>query len=360
MAESDGQDKTEDPTGKKLDDSREKGQVAKSQELNSLAMFGTGMIIVFTFKEHVADNIYNLTKYIFSSIDTLTISSGMLQMFAMKAMGFYIITLAPLFGSLIVMALVSGYGQVGFKITPKALAPKFSNINPISGMKKKFFSTEPLVELFKSLVKLFIIGGFTYWVLEDAVIQALGLIDYSIVEILSFMLETSFTLIWKVTLVYAVIAAADFAYQKFKHKNDMKMTKQEVKEEMKQMEGDPFLKGQIKGKQMAMARSRMMAEVPKADVVITNPTHFAVALKYDIGGQGAPKVIAKGIDRVAQKIKEIAKENGIPLHEDVPLARALYKTCEIGDEIPDKLFKAVAQVLAYIYQLKNKKKKTIV
>jgi len=174
------------------------------------------------------------------------------------------------------------------------------------------------------------------------------------------MIDTTVKFLWKVALVYIAIAASDFAYQKFKHKKDLMMTKQEVKEEFKQQEGDPAVKGKIKQKQMIMAHRRMMKEVPKADVVITNPTHFAVALKYEMGKDSAPKVVAKGADLIAQKIKEIAKENDVPLHEDVYLARSLYKMCEIGDEVPEELFQAVAQILAYIYQLKNTYKKSIV
>lgn len=357
MAEQDGQDKTEQPTGKRLDDSREKGQVAKSQELNSLVIFSTGLIVVYIFKVNLGDNLGNLAKYIFSSAAHLNITTNILSYYATKALGFYFVTLTPVFVALILIALIAGYGQAGFKITPKAMAPKFSKMNPLKGIKSKFFSSQPFIEILKSLIKVIIIGSFTYMVLKDSISDAMDLVNYSIGQTVNFMMETSFDLLWKISLVYAVIAAADFAYQKYKHKKDLMMTKQEVKEEHKQQEGDPHVKGQIKGKQLAMARSRMMHEVPKADVVITNPTHFAVALRYAVGKDNAPKVIAKGADRTAQKIKEIAKEHNIPLHEDVFLARALFKACEVGDEIPDKLFKAVAQVLAYIYQLKNRKKK---
>ena len=357
MAESDGQEKTEEPTGKRLQETREKGQVAKSQELNSLAIFGTGLIMVYMVKEHIGVKLADLAKFIFNSLDSFYVTKDMLTMFGFKAIGFFVATCAPIFGALMAIGLIAGYGQAGFKITPKALAPKMEVFDPIKGIKKKFFTTEPIVELLKSVFKLVIIGGFTYWVLEDAIVEAIGLIDFSISSIVNFILETVFNLVFKICLVYAVIAAADFAYRKYKHKKDMKMTKQEVKEENKQQEGDPHVKGQIKGKQLAMARSRMMKEVPTADVVITNPTHFAVALKYDLEKDNAPKVVAKGMDFMAQKIKQIAAENNIPMHEDVPLARALYKACEVGDEIPDKLFQAVAQILAYVYNLKRAKKK---
>ncbi len=361
MAESQGQEKTEQPTGKRQEELREKGQVPKSQEINSLAIFGVGIILVFLVKDMLGSQIGGLAKYIFSSVHTFELSISMVKFYASKALHFYAITLAPIFGGLILIALATGYGQVGFRITPKALEPKFQNFNPIKGIKQKFFSSQPLVELSKSLVKMIIIGGFTYLILSDTIKTSIGLVGVGTNELVSYIVEVAFDFIWKVALVFAVLAAADMVYQKQKHKKDSMMTKHEVKEETKQTEGDPHVKGQIKGKQMAMSRSRMMKEIPTADVVITNPTHFAVALKYEVGGDNAPKVVAKGVDFMAQKIKEIAKENDIPMHEDVQLARALYKSCEIGDEIPEKLFQTVAQILAYVFQLKNnKKRKSIV
>ncbi len=361
MAESQGQEKTEQPTGKRKDDSRQKGQVPKSQEVNSLLIFSTGIILVFLVKDMLGGQLAGLAKFIFTSFHTFDLSVSMLKFYATKGLLFYVSTLAPIFVGLIIIALASGYGQAGFRITPKALEPKFENFNPIKGIKKKFFSSQPLVELAKSMFKLFIIGGFTYLILSDTIKTSIGLVEFNTSELVIYILDAAFDFIWKVALVFAVLAAADFVYQKRKHNKDLMMTKQEVKEEMKQTEGDPFVKGQIKGKQMAMSRSRMMKEIPTADVVITNPTHFAVALKYEIGQANAPKVVAKGMDYMAQKIKKIAAENDIPMHEDVQLARALYKSCEIGDEIPEKLFQVVAQILAYIFQIKNdKKRKSIV
>ena len=174
------------------------------------------------------------------------------------------------------------------------------------------------------------------------------------------MVDAAWELLWKISLLYIIIAAVDFIFQKKKFKKDMMMSKQEVKEENRQNEGDPQIKARIKKLQYQAARNRMMQSVPKADVVITNPTHYAVALKYDASKNAAPKVLAKGVDDLARKIKEVARENNIPVHEDRELARALYRICDIGDEIPSTLFKAVAQVLAYIYQIKNNKKKSIV
>lgn len=360
MADSGGQEKTEQPTGKKLDEARKKGQVAKSTEINSLAIFFTGFVILYSFRDYMAGKISDFSIYIFDSLDVLEINVALIPVYALKGLLFYIGTLTPIFIALILVSLAVGYGQVGFKFSFEALKPKFEKLDPIKGVKNKLFSSKAVVELLKSVFKLVIIGAFIYWMLTDLFSNAVGIIDYSVFEILNFMIENAFSFVYKTALLFAVIAAGDFAFQKFKHKKDMMMSKQEVQDENKQTEGDPLIKGKIKEKQFTMARARMMQDIPTADVVITNPTHYAVALKYEMGNSGAPKVIAKGMDSLAQKIKEVAKENDVPLHEDVQLARALYAACEVGEDIPEDLFTAVAKILAYIFQLKNNKKKSIV
>jgi flagellar biosynthesis protein FlhB len=361
MAEADGQEKTEQASGKKLSESRNKGQVARSTEINSFAIFMSGLVLLLMTQKHLGNNVANLAKSIFGHLDKLSVNQDVFGQYLISGLSFFFNTMGPIFLGLVIVSIVAGYAQVGFKITPSVLAPKFSKLNIISNIKSKFFSTHSLFELGKSLLKLGIIGFFTYWVLKDVVVSAISIVEFSVEEIFSFMIDSAYNLLWKLALVYAIIAVADFAYQKYKFRNDMMMTKHEVKEENKQTEGDPHVKGRIRSIQMSLARSRMMKELPTADVVITNPTHFAVALKYDFGKTGAPKVIAKGVDDLAQRIKKIAVEHNIPLHEDRELARALYKLCDIGDEIPQNLFKTVAQILAYIYKLKNqKKKKTII
>lgn len=361
MADENEQEKTEQPTEKRLRESREEGSVAKSMEINSLAIFLTGTTIIYFTKESIGNKISGFASYIFSSLNILKINSDQLGDYTLKAVLFFFSILAPILIGLFIISLAAGYGQVGFKIASKALLPKFSHLNPLNGLKKILISSQSISELIKSLLKLTIIALFAYWVLKDAVLDASALIQLTIQEIVNFMVNSAFKLIWKISLVYAVFAGMDFIYQKFQHHKKQMMSKEELKEEFKQSEGNPQLKGKIKSKQLMMAKARMMQDVPKADVVITNPTHYAVALKYEIGSKYAPKVLAKGVDEIAQRIKEIAVKHGVPLHEDVELARALYKFCEVGEEIPTKLFKAVAQVLAYIYNLKNgRKKKTIV
>ena len=357
MAERDGQEKTEQPTSKKLTDTRDKGQAAKSQEINSLAVFTTGLLVLFFTREFLGAKLWKMSTYIFSSLDTLELSINVLSMYAVNAALFFVTAVFPVSVGILIISLAVGYAQVGFKITPEALKPKMSKLDPLKGFKNSFLSSRPLVELGKSVVKLGAIGIFSYFILEDMVLNSIGLVNFTVMEIVNYMLDNAISFLWKVSLVYVVIAFLDFIYQKQKFKKDLKMTKQEVKEENKQTEGDPLVKSHIKSKQFEMSRKRMLQDVPEADVVITNPTHFAIALKYEIGKNDAPKVLAKGKDLLAQKIKKIAKENDVPMYEDVQLARTLYKTCEVGQEIPENLFKAVAQILAYVFKIKEDKKR---
>ena len=357
MAETEGQEKTEQPTAKHLKESREKGQVAKSTEINSFAIFTTGLLMIYLTQKFLSNQISDYSANIFKTLNVVTLNKDFFQNFAKEGFIFFIITVAPILSVLFIIALVSGISQAGFEVHMKALKPELSKFNPFKGIKNIFMSSKSAMEVFKSLSKLAIIGGFTYSVLSDLIVQSSNLIVFSVPEIVHFMIEASYKLLWKIALVYAAMAAADYIFQRKKFKKDMMMTKHEVKEENRQTEGDPQIKSRIKRLQFQAAKRRMMQAVPKADVVITNPTHYAIALKYDMGKDAAPRAIAKGVDALAQRIKAIATASGVPLHEDRELARALYKVCDIGDEIPASLFKAVAQILAYVFQMKNYKKK---
>ena len=360
MAEYDGREKTEQPTPKKLDDARDKGQVAKSMEVNSLAIFGTGLILLYLFQNFVGSRLKTFSISIFDSLDVLPHRFSLISNFAADWYFFFILTLAPFLGGLLIIALVTNVSQVGMRFSSQALMPKFDKLNVSKGI-KNLISSRSLVELLKSMFKLLIIGGFTYLILNDFISSSASLESLNISEIVQLMLDQAFSLLWKIGLVYLIIASSDFVFQRFKFKKEMMMTKEEVKEEVKQTEGDPQIKSRIRKLMYEASRNRMMQELPKADVVITNPTHYAVALKYDLMKHPAPEVIAKGVDELAQKIKKVAIENDIPIQENKELARALYKMCDIGDKIPPTLFKAVAQVLAYVYNLKkSKKKKSIV
>jgi flagellar biosynthetic protein FlhB len=359
MAEQDGKEKTEQPTSKKLDDARDKGQVAHSREVNSLVVFGTGFTMLYLFKNFIGSRIEQFTVSIFDSLDTFPNRLSLISSFMMDWSIFFIISIAPIMIGLLIMIFAANIAQVGIKITPKALSLKFDKLNVFKGV-KNLISVKSLAEVIKSIIKLLLVGLFTYYILDDLITSSTALESFSINEILVFMLDAAFALIWKVGLMYAGIALADFIWEKYKFNKDMMMTKEEVKEEWKQTEGDPHTKSRIKKVMQEASKHRMMKDLPKADVVITNPTHYAVAIKYDMHKDAAPQVIAKGVDDLAQRIKEIAKQHNIPIQENRELARALYKMCDIGDKIPASLFKAVAQVLAYVYNLKKSKKKSIV
>ncbi len=360
MAEQEGQEKTEQASGRKLGKQREEGKVAKSQEIISFSVFTSGMLILYLSRNFIGENVSRMATTIFSSLDTLEINASLIQLYIAKAILFFFITMSPILLGIVLFSLAANIGQVGLKLSPKALAPKMNKFNIISGIKRLFFSSKSYVEALKSVLKLILVAGLSYVILEDLILDSVNLVSYTVPEIIQHMISGALTLIWKVALLFAILAIGDFIFQKFKFKKDMMMTKQEVKEENKQTEGDPIIKGKIKSKQFEAARNRMMQEIPTADVVVTNPTHFAVAIKYDPKKSNAPIVVAKGVDSLAQKIKKIATENNVPLHEDRQLARALYKLCDIGDTIPEELYKAVAKILAYIFNLKKSVRNKIV
>ncbi len=359
MADQNGQEKTEKATPRKLRKSREEGQVAKSMEISNFAVFSAGMFTLLFTRTFLAKQFYVLSRGIFENLNSLDLKINLLQMYATKAVLFFVISTAPFFAGVFIFAFAANVLQVGFKITPKALRPKFDKLNPLKGIKKVFFSAQSFVETIKSLLKFLIVGYLIYIFIEDLIHETTNLANFAVIDILKFMSNSVFHLIIKLSLLYAILAAADFIYQKYKFKKEMMMTKQEVKEEVKQTEGNPEIKSRIKSVQVEMARKRMMKELPTADVVITNPTHLAVALKYDPLKNGAPVVIAKGADLLAQRIKEIAREHDIYIYEDKPLARMLYRSCDIGQEIPEALFEAVAKVLAFVYGLRKKRKQIV-
>jgi flagellar biosynthetic protein FlhB len=357
MAEIEGQEKTEQPTSKKLEEARKKGQVAKSVEINSLVIFTSGLLLLFLAQQYLSYRLSSLSFSIFNSLDVLEISPENIQQLALNGFLFFLITILPVLGGIIIVAFISNISQVGFKFSFEALIPKMDRFNPFAGIKKVFFSSRSFVEAIKALLKLLFISLFTYYIIKDLVLASTNLVDLTVEEIVQYMISSGYSLLWKIALIYAVIAAIDLVYQRYKFKKEMMMTKQEVKEENKQSEGDPLIKSRIRRVQLQAAHKRMMQNVPKADVVITNPTHYAVAVKYEMDKSSAPVILAKGVDELAKKIKEIALNNNVPLHEDRELARSLYQTCEVGEQIPTALFQAVAQVLAYVYQLRDERKK---
>ena len=351
-----GGDKTEKATPKKLDDARKEGRVARSSDLINgfmlllmffvLKLFGGIMAGLFldSFVKYY-NKASDISMEVFDVRQAVNLSNEIV-------LDIVIASLPVLIGSFVV-ALVGNIVQVGWKVTGKPLKPKLDRLNPIGGL-KRMFSQEKVVELIKSILKVLAIALVAYNEVKDRWKFILNLYDFEFMQAVLNIFDIVLDVGIKISVIFVIIGLADFGYQKWKHLHDLRMSKQEVKDEMKQSEGDPQIKGQIRQKMREGARRRMMQDLPKADVVITNPTHFAVAVKYDKETAEAPYVLAKGADYVAANIKEIAKQNNIEIVENKPLARMLYYNVEIGDQIPPELYQMVAEVLAYVYSVKNK------
>ena len=355
MAENEsGQEKTEQPSERRRQDSRKKGNVAKSQEVNSsvIVLVGTGFL--FLAGGHILSNMMHIMVEFLSNLTTTSISASEFPLFFSNVMLQMARTIGPLFLTMFIMAIVVNVSQVGLLWAPEAISPKFEKLNLIKGF-KRLVSMRLLVDLLKNMLKLTIIGAVIYITLSSKYESVFLLADDTVGHILTFLMQVSGEVLLKVAVVLLFLAVADYAYQRWEYEKNLKMTKEELKEENKMTEGNPQIKARIKEIQRASSRRRMMTDVPEADVVITNPTHFAVALKYDPGNQVAPVILAKGKRKVALRIKEIAKAHNIPTVEDPPLARLLFRNGEVGKEIPVDAYQAVAEVLGYIYRMQNKK-----
>lgn len=346
-------DKTEEPTSKKRADAKKKGQVGRSTELSTAFVLLSGFFLIKVLWEHIYSSIANYTAYVFShpnqTVDTeniIRIFIGVIELLAQTAL--------PIMFAIMLVGLAVNVFQVGLNFNTEAVGFKLDKLNPINGF-GRIFSKRSLVELIKSLLKIAIIGYFLYDFLSRELLAMPQFIYFDLATSLTQIAQIIFDMAFEVIGVIIIMGLLDFGYQKWQTTQDLKMTKQEVKDEMKQTEGDPQIKGKIKQKQRQMAMSRMMQEVPKADVIITNPTHFAVALQYH-KGMTAPVIVAKGQDLVARRIKEIAREASVPIVENRPLARALYASTEVGDMVPSELYQAVAEVLAYVYRLKHRRR----
>lgn len=343
-------DKTEEPTSKRRSDAKKKGQVGRSTELSTAFVLLIGFFTIKMLAQSIYNELNTYMTYIFGHLDQTLDVENIVNLF-LEASIVFGKTALPIMLAIMLIGLGINFFQVGLNFNTEKLEPKLSNLNPINGV-GRMFSKRSLVELVKSLLKIIVIGAFLYMVLKDQILAMPQFIYYDLYTSLGQMINIVLKMAFQICGVIMVIGVLDYGYQKWQTTQDLKMTKQEVKDEFKQTEGDPQIKGKIRQKQRQMAMARMMKEVPKADVIVTNPTHFAVALEYH-KGMTAPKVLAKGQDLVAQKIKAIGRENHVPLVENVPLARALYRTTEIGDFIPQELYQSVAEVLAYVYRLKH-------
>ncbi|GLX68497.1 flagellar biosynthesis protein FlhB [Paenibacillus glycanilyticus] len=347
------QEKTEKATPKKTQEARKKGQIAKSNDLPG------ALILLFTFATFAAlgsyykSRIMGVFRELFDNWLTMDVTTANVMPLFDRLTVDMLMFLAPIFAIVVVMAVVGNVMQFGFLLTGEPLKPKFSKLNPINGF-KQIFSMRTVVEFLKSILKLVIIGVLVYQAIWSDWDKILILSSLSVEQIFQFTAGLTVKLGLETGAVLAVLAFADYMYQRYEHAKSLRMSKQDIKDEYKKSEGDPLIKGKIRERQRRMAMQRMMQEVPKADVVITNPTHFAIALQYDASKMEAPLIIAKGMDHVALRIREVAKEHDIIMMENKPLARALYERAEIGDSIPGDLFQAVAEVLAAVYKMKGR------
>jgi flagellar biosynthetic protein FlhB len=354
MAEDSGQEKSEKPTAKKRSDARKDGTVAKSTEVNSVLVLLLGILLLRITGPAMLGEIKGFIGYCFEFSAIPEMSEQRLIDIAREALVFLIKIILPFAGTIMIAGLLANILQIGLMFTTKPLMPKFSKINPLKGLMQKF-SMKTVVEMVKNILKVSVIGYVAYITVKSEYELLIVLADTSVMTIWNFITAATFNIFIRIIVVLIIIAILDYSYQRYQHEKKLKMTKQEIKDENKQMEGDPQVKGRIRSLQREMARRRMMGEVPKATVVVTNPTHIAIALLYEPQKNDAPVVVAKGKQLIAQQIKKIAAEHGVPMVEDKPLARAMYDKIEVGFPIPTEFFTAVAEIMAYVFKLKNKK-----
>ncbi|HSR11816.1 MAG TPA: flagellar biosynthesis protein FlhB [Thermodesulfobacteriota bacterium] len=354
MADDAHGDRTEKATGKRRGEARKKGDVARSREVSSVAVLLAGASMLYFLSAYVVrqlsammvENFKKLGAFSFTVENTLALEGELLWSLAL--------VLGPVLLGIMAAGILSNYLQVGNLFTLEPLKPKFSRVNPLPRL-AALVSKQSMAELVKSIAKLLIIGWVAYDTIQKEFPGILSLPDQDFRGVVSYIGLVSGRILFRTVLVMIALAALDYGFQRWTYEKGLRMTKREVKEEFKQSEGDPIIKSRIRSVQRDLARRRMMAEVPKADVVITNPDHLAVALRYDREEMAAPKVLAKGAGWIAEKIKAIAREHRVPVVENKPLARVLYKTVELGQVIPSTLYQVVADVLAHVYRMKNRK-----
>ena len=355
MAEDAG-DKTEAPTPRRRTEAREQGNVARSQDL-TLAMMLLGVLITL----HITGRrmIVALKALIHAMLgtDSLTdFSSSSATGGTLHALYVAAYAVAPLLVAAVIIAAVANLVQVGFILSPQRLQPNLGALNPTRGV-GRLFSNRNLVRLLMNLVKMALLALVAYSAVHSRIVQIMGVQQLTFLQIFALGADVIYSIGLRIGVAMLILAILDYTYQRWRHERDLRMTKQEVKDEMRRMDGDPKMKARRRQVAIAMLKRRLKKEVPTADVVVTNPTEFAIALKYDVDTMHAPKVIAKGQGVIAQRIREIAIESGVPILERKPLARALYKLVEVGQEIPEQFYAAVAEILAYVYELSGKTKR---
>ncbi len=356
MAEDSG-DKTEAPTPRRRQEARDNGQIARSNDLTAAALMLSAVMLVSWYGTNIVGTMRTLMQSMLgteslSDFRPPTLGSSLLEI--LYNVGF---ALGPILIGLMLAAIAVNIAQVGFFLSPQRITPKLEMLNPTRGLKRIFGGGQGFMSLAMNTAKMIMIAMIVYSAVWDRIGLIVGSTTLSHEQLIALGAQIMYDIGLRVALLMLVLAILDYAYQKYKLEKELKMTKQEIKDEMKRMDGDPHIKQRRRQIQMQRAVQRLKQDVPTADVIVTNPTHFAIAIKYDSGNMNAPKVVAKGADYLAMKIREIAAENRIPILERPPLARALYKSVEVGQEIPEEHYAAVAEILAYVYELSGKSRR---
>ncbi|WP_374652655.1 flagellar biosynthesis protein FlhB [Dongia sp.] len=352
--DNDDSQKTEDPTSKRLDEARNEGRVPKSQEFNHLLMILAFTLAVVLFGRYAAQQISSLSMQFIESPDQIPTDMGHLLNLAWRTLGVILLAgIAPIALALLA-AFGAGFLQFGLLWSAENMMPSLDKISPMAGF-KRIFSLRSVAELVKGILKITIVATVVGYFIVPSVGDLHKLIGMDMIQLVAAINDKVHILLIGVFIVMGVIAAADILYQRWEYLKSLRMSRQDLRDEYKQTEGDPLVKGRLRQLRMERARRRMMGEVPKADVVVTNPTHYAVALKYDQSAMSAPKVVAKGTDKVALRIREVAEEADVPVIENPPLARGLYAAVDIDQEIPPEYYKAVAELISYIFKLKKRR-----
>lgn len=346
------QEKTEQPTPKRQSEARKKGQVAKSMEINSAVILLTGLVVLTIWGGTMFSRMIATESFIFSQVGQIELTPDVLPGYLLSGAKTMLNVLIPVMLPIVLVGIAVNVLQFGFVFSLQSIKPKLDKLNPIKGL-QRLFSRKSLVELVKSVLKVAIVGWVGYITIAGLSDEMVPLMDQGIWAIYLWVCKSTATIGFRTVLVIMILAFMDLIYQRWEHTQQMKMTKQEVKDEQRQAEGDPKVKSKMRSIQFKTALQRMMKEIPTADVVITNPTEVAVALAYDAEQMRAPTMVAKGKRLIAQRIREIAIEHDIPLMENPPLARDLYKAVEVGQEIPGNFYQAVAEILAYVYNLRS-------
>jgi flagellar biosynthetic protein FlhB len=353
MADDDASQKTEEPTQKRLDEAHDKGQVAVSRELNHWFMFGGGLLAVFVFGPQAVRDVSRAVTRLIERPHAIAADINALTALFSDLATQIAYALAPMMAVLMVAAAAGSLLQAGLILAPEQIMPKFERVSPAAGF-KRLFSLRAVIELLKGIAKLVVVGAVAWFAIAPYMVGIERFVLLAPEDTANETRAIVLVLMAAVMAAMTAIAGADLLYQRLALRRQLRMSREELREEFKQAEGDPHIKGRLKQIRAERARRRMMADVPKADVVITNPTHFAVALKYEQGTMSAPRVVAKGADVIAAKIREVATANEVPIVENPPLARALYATVDLDEEIPAEHYRAVAEVIGYVMRLKGR------